>query len=83
MDQRRQVFGPGQRGWIEHERPQAALLVEEIEVRVIVRDEPPDVRCDGRPECGEVTLGHDGVADLDQRSPVIALRLDIVGDGPT
>ena len=61
----------------DHERPQVAVLVEEIEVHVIVRDDARDVRCDRRPELGQVTLGHDGIRDLDQRPPVIALRLEV------
>jgi hypothetical protein len=79
MDECRQVFGPWQRTRIDHERPEVALLVEEIQVGVIVRDEPADVRCDSRAQRREVTLTDEGVRDLDQRSPVIALRLELVG----
>jgi len=79
INQRRQTFGPGQRRRIDHEWPQVALLVEEIKVRVIVRDDPADVRGDCRPEFSKVAPGHDGIGDLDQRAPVIALRLEVVG----
>ena len=43
INQRRQVFGPRQRRRIDHERTQVPPLVEEKQVRVIVRDDPPDV----------------------------------------
>jgi hypothetical protein len=77
MNLRRKLFGPGRRQRIHHERAQAALLVEQEDVRVIVGDDSPDVRCDRRPEFREVTLGHDSIRDLDQRPQVIALGLEI------
>ena len=53
------------------------MFVDEIQVRVIVRDDPPDVRHDGRTQRGDVTLGDDRVGHLEQRSPVIALGLQL------
>ena len=55
-DLRRQLVGPRRSGRIDHERSELALFVDEIQVRVIVRDDPPDVRHDGRTQRGDVTL---------------------------
>ena len=52
-----------------------ALLVDEIQVRVVVRDDPANVRRDGGAQLAEVTLGDDRVGDVEQRSPVVALHV--------
>ena len=74
-DQRRQVFRPCQGCRIDHKRPQAPLLVDEIQVRVVVRDDPPDVQGDDRAQRGDVALGDDGVGHFEQRSPALVLHV--------
>ena len=71
-DLRRELVGPGQRGWIDHERSEPALFVDKIQVRVIVRHEATDVRQNGRTERRDVALRDHRVGHLEQRSPVIA-----------
>jgi hypothetical protein len=83
VDGRRQLVGPRLGFRIDDERTQAPMLVQEIHVRVVVRHEPADVRCDGRSQPGQVTRGDDRVRHVDQRPPVIALRLEVVGTGLT
>ena len=42
---------------------------------MVVRDDPANVRRDGGPQLAQVTLGDDRVGDVEQRSPVVALRV--------
>ena len=80
--------GAGWRGRLAHwhelcardlskKRIEPALFVDEKQVRMIVRDDPPDIRHDGRTQCGDVTLCDDRVGHREQRSPVIALGLQL------
>ena len=82
-DQRCQVFGPCQGRRVDHKRSQVPLLVDEMQVRVVVRDDPPDVRWRCLAQRGEVALGDDGVGHFEQRSPALALHFkrSLVCDG--
>jgi hypothetical protein len=42
---------------------QAERVVDQIEVRVVVRDDPADIGRNRGPQTGEVTLGEDGIGD--------------------
>ena len=74
---RRKIIGPWQSRRIYGEMSEAALFVNEIQVRMIVRDNPSDVRHDGRKERPDITLSDDRLGHLQQCSPVIALGLQL------
>jgi hypothetical protein len=75
VDRRRQLSGPWRRGRIDDERSQMPVLVDQIQVRVVMRDQPSDIRRDDRAQRRKITLGDDGVRHLEQRPPVVALHV--------
>ena len=75
MNRRRQLRRPCQCRRIQNERLKPRVFVDEIEVRVVVRHEPPNVRRDGGAKVRQIALGDDRRRHVEERLPLLPLGL--------